>query len=48
MAIEIERKFQVVSGDWRSLVTETSEMVQGYFLGGKKVWYDCVAPVTVR
>lgn len=36
MAIEIERKFQVLSEDWRPLVTETSEMVQGYFLGGKK------------
>lgn len=34
MATEIERKFLVVSDDWRQRVTRSADMVQGY-LGGR-------------
>lgn len=36
MAVEIERKFHVVSDAWRPLVIKRTRIVQGYFLGGEK------------
>lgn len=36
MATEIERKFLVLSNDWRRFVTGETPMVQAYFAGGDK------------
>ena len=36
MATEIERKFLVVSDDWREQATSHKMMMQGYFAGGGK------------